>query len=59
MQGFGLDYFSIAAGGVAGKADLEGEKMVYAHLSDQWIWKPSHFTSGNHLDATQSCFVLN
>lgn len=37
-----------------GKGDGEGERMVYVQLPDQWIWKHSHFLSGNHLDTTQS-----
>ena len=43
---------------VAGKGDWEGERMVYVQLSDQWIWKLSHFTSCNPLDTTESCFLL-
>lgn len=53
-KNFILGMYCVAVG-----RNWEEERRLYVQLSDQQIWIPSHFTSGNHLDATQSCFVLN
>lgn len=54
MQGFRLVSFSVFARGVSEK----GESWDMESYQISGFWKPSHFTSGNHLNTTE-CFVLN
>lgn len=52
MQGFRLVSFSVFAGGVSEK----GESWDTNSYQISGFWKPSHFTSGNHLNTTQHVF---